>query len=37
MDAGTGTKLPLRIEVKRNDEPFVVKVEGKNNISYTIE
>ncbi len=37
MDTGTGTKLPLRIEVKRNDEPFVVKVEGNNSISYTIE
>lgn len=37
MDTGTGTKLPIRIEVKRNDEPFVVKVEGNNRISYTIE
>ena len=37
MDTGTGTKLPVRIEVKRNDEPFVVKVEGNNRVSYIIE
>lgn len=37
MDTGTGTKLPIRIEVKRNDEPFVVKAEGNNSISYIIE
>lgn len=37
MSTGTGTKLPMRIEVKHNDEPFVVKVEGENSITYTIE
>lgn len=29
--------IPMRIEVKRNDEPFVVKVEGHGMVKYTIE
>ena len=37
MSTGTGTRLPMRIEVKHNDQPFVVKVEGENSITYTIE
>lgn len=38
MDNGTGiNNQPLRIEVKRNDEPFVVKVEGTASVKYTIE
>lgn len=38
MDRGTGINdLPVRIEVKKNDQPFVVKVEGIGRVSYTIE
>lgn len=38
MDNGTGiNNQPLRIEVKRNDEPFVVKIEGTASVKYTIE
>ena len=31
------SEIPLRIEVKRKGEPFVVKVEGKGSISYTVD
>ena len=38
VDRGTGVRdLAVRIEVKRNDEPFVVKVEGICSVSYVIE
>ena len=38
MDRGTGVyDLPVRIEVKRNEEPFVIKVEGIHRVTYTIE
>ena len=38
MDRGTGINdLPVRIEVKRNEEPFVIKVEGTHRVTYTIE
>ena len=38
MDRGTGVyDLPVRIEVKRNEEPFVIKVEGIHKVTYTIE
>lgn len=38
VDRGTGIKdIPVRIEVKRNDEPFVVKAEGIYSVSYKIE
>ena len=35
---GTGIRdIPVRIEVKKNEEPFVVKVEGIRYVSYKIE
>ena len=38
MDRGTGVNdLPVRIEVKKNEQPFVIKVEGIGRVSYTIE
>lgn len=38
VDRGTGVRdLPVRIEVKRNNEPFVVKIEGICSVSYVIE
>ena len=38
MDRGTGVNdLPVRIEVKKNNQPFVIKVEGIGRVSYTIE
>lgn len=38
MDRGTGIcDLPVRIEVKENDAPFVVKAEGVYRVSYTID
>lgn len=38
IDRGTGINdIPLRIEIKKNDEPFVVKVEGIYSVKYTIE
>ena len=38
MDRGTGVyDLPVRIEVKRNEDPFVIKVEGLYRVRYTIE
>ena len=38
MDNGTGiNNQPVRIEVKRNNEPFVVKVEGVAYVTYTIK
>ena len=38
VDRGTGVRdIPVRIEVKKNEEPFVVKVEGIHSVSYKIE
>ena len=38
VDRGTGVRdIPVRIEVKNNEEPFVVKVEGICSVSYKIE
>ena len=35
VDRGTGVRdIPVRIEVKKNEEPFVVKVEGIYSVSY---
>ena len=37
VDRGTGVRdIPVRIEVKKNEEPFVVKVEGIYSVSYKI-
>ncbi len=38
VDRGTGVRdIPVRIEVKKNEAPFVVKEEGICTISYTID
>ena len=37
IDTGTGTVMPLRIECRKDDGPFVVKVESNNRASYVIE
>lgn len=37
IDTGTGMVMPLRIECRKDDGPFVVKVESNNRASYVIE
>lgn len=37
INTGTGTVMPLRIECKKDDGPFVVKVESNNMASYVVE
>lgn len=37
VDTGTGTQIPIRIEVSKDAGPFVVKAEASNRVSYTIE
>lgn len=37
IDTGTETVMPLRIECRKDDGPFVVKVESNNRASYVIE